>query len=611
MASFSASEFIKTLKIAVFPHKLLAGLLPLIGLIGGTLRSSAYTYEDLYEAGTDVIEVVMSEHSFGPVPVVTSGSADWIYSKDPASGKPLVMLARMLDGNVNMDIELDNTTVTFFLSPSAWTNNIEGKQRISQYYVSAQTFGYIIPANFVNGGYKHFVLPSSFTDGAWCMQGTVSENSYGGLHLDMPAPFLVYIFDSHSGRLISKYKHHGFYMDTYRPNATVEGVYTDRLRTAYQENGTYRALFSLNHDGSLTALNWGNLGVTCTAGDNGAAFATAPWTGSWDIASGRVTIDAARAGWASCDSARTVLPQYLGHRSDITGLMEGVTGSITAVTNMRHSAADGGSPSQWVSDGGRLHTLADLAVDFGAMDLVAPGISAIHPQCVDDVVRSYPPSHASIRDVDITQTNASLCISAFYIIPPMGNDPQQYLVIEGSLSLPSAFSHVSGYELCIIPGHHNDATSADFSDVGGHILAYTTGVIADTGSVHSLATANDDDAVPADEAATLTYEFRHRVATADLPAADPDHKYTLFVRTNYTDESGLAPTYSALTRPPVPTAVDGITTDSDGCPHPVEYYTTDGRRVAASPDMNTNPDHSAPRILIRRQGHSASKILRY
>lgn len=598
--------------------------------IAGAMSAGAVTLgdvsrEDVLAEGLDVMEVVLSEYAFGPVPVVTSGAPQWLESAGP-SGEPLVMLARMIDGTVNMDVKVDNNgEVTFYLSPWDWKNNIEGKDRISQYYVSAETFGFIIPANFTGTGYKYFVTPPTLTDGEWFMKGKVTENAYGGLHLEMPAPFLVYTFDSRTARLVSKYKHHGFYMDSYRPNAFVTGRYTNHLRRSYQDDEGYRARFDLNADGTLSILNWGNLGLSATAdGDKG--YTTAPWHGRWTLGSGdgygTVTIDVAQAGWASCDSAKVALPQYLGHRSAETGNLEAVKGRISDLTNCRHTA--GSDNSQWVTDGGTLRTVANLTVDFEAMDLVVPGVSAIHPACTDDVVRSYPASHTAIADVDITHNPGALNVSAFYIVPPMWNDPRQYLVIDGSLTVAGAPAHVGGYELCIIPGQYTDATSPDFAHADGHPLAYTTGAIADISTVQPLAIddTNSDDAI-------TTYTFHHRIATADLPAPDPERKYTLFVRTNYDPTTGLAPTYNALTVPPVPTAVTDPTINPaatlDDAATPATYYTLDGRPIPAPTYSNVSSTstysssvsiptsifntRTTPTILIRRQGSTTTKIL--
>lgn len=85
---------------------------------------------------------------------------------------------------------------------------------------------------------------------------------------------------------------------------------------------------------------------------------------------------------------------------------------------------------------------------------------------------------------------------------------------------------------------------------------------------------------------------------------DADGKYTFFVRANYKEETGLAPTFHALTYA-MPTSatltgVDNVSADfSAGAD--AEYYTLGG--------MRTDAAALVPGVYIRRQGDKASKIV--
>lgn len=95
------------------------------------------------------------------------------------------------------------------------------------------------------------------------------------------------------------------------------------------------------------------------------------------------------------------------------------------------------------------------------------------------------------------------------------------------------------------------------------------------------------------------------VTTYDVENATETDDYTFYVRTNYTAESGLAPSFHALTPKSVyagvTTGVDNITVAPEDANAPAEYFTIQGVQLSQRP--------IAPGVYIERHGKTSKKIL--
>ncbi len=142
-----------------------------------------------------------------------------------------------------------------------------------------------------------------------------------------------------------------------------------------------------------------------------------------------------------------------------------------------------------------------------------------------------------------------------------GEDKGKYIYLRGALYPVEGTStqYVDGYELMIVPGWHDSAAGSDFA----HELGHTNGFnIEDpkyyhhakyelteaTGLRHAVARRAAEGKTDEEIAAELNsgLNFNRMIPEADLPVADPNGHYTIYVKTNYTPASGLKPTYHAL-----------------------------------------------------------------
>lgn len=175
--------------------------------------------------------------------------------------------------------------------------------------------------------------------------------------------------------------------------------------------------------------------------------------------------------------------------------------------------------------------------------------------------------------------------------------------------------HIAGYDLFMLKGKYTDATAVDFAHTtNGHNAAiYLPATNVDAKGAPALA---------ADGTNKVNTSLRAWAKKDQVGALDPKADYTLFVRTNYTPESGLEPTFHALTTLSDPT-VSGINEiENDDCNWTVkaangaivvegaegalvEVYTTAGVQVYKGSESEIAV---APGLYIVRIGDNATKL---
>lgn len=166
---------------------------------------------------------------------------------------------------------------------------------------------------------------------------------------------------------------------------------------------------------------------------------------------------------------------------------------------------------------------------------------------------------------------------------------------------------VDHYELCIIPGHHTRANTADFT-AEGHANAlnisdsrYHTGWNNEPAQAIAPLSATSNGAGDNDGIA-----FNRFVTNADLREAgiEPSDNgdYTVFLKSVYKAGTDRQPTYHALTTldgaTGATTGVDSITAP-DGTDAPARYFTIDGIEVS---------EPLAPGLYIMVKGNTATKV---
>lgn len=157
------------------------------------------------------------------------------------------------------------------------------------------------------------------------------------------------------------------------------------------------------------------------------------------------------------------------------------------------------------------------------------------------------------------------------------SENQDVLWVKGSVKSSSIknYGYVDHYELHIMPGTFTDADASEFDNADkGHDNGlnisdnkFYTGYHPGNESVATLSEGGDDQPISND--ANANGSFCRLIRQSDFEDAgiemSPDNVYTLYLKAVYTTESGLAPSYHALTAlSGTTTGVDAIEVDGDG-----------------------------------------------
>lgn len=254
----------------------------------------------------------------------------------------------------------------------------------------------------------------------------------------------------------------------------------------------------------------------------------------------------------------------------------GVTGTVES-SDLRHEGHNG--TNYWVHSvsGGQLKTYPSSQV-----------ITLNNPKVYDEGTDSFT---ENVSKIVITTGaaghvthDADLTINKFYYESGTG-----WCTVDFDITNRVNNEHVEGYDIMLAPGRHTGLGSFSPCPVNGHpdaIRLVTTSVPA--------ARSVNNDKISEEHSFKLTTPGSATAATLEKLL---DGQNTFFIRTRYTGESGLEPTFHALTTAMVQTGIDEFeVADADA---PAEYYNMQGVRVSEPLPGNT---------YIRCQGNKAEKI---
>ena len=188
-------------------------------------------------------------------------------------------------------------------------------------------------------------------------------------------------------------------------------------------------------------------------------------------------------------------------------------------------------------------------------------------------------------------------------------DPDTYLYINCELTNFKNSKYVEDYELYLVPEISNpNYNSSDFKDENGHVngtridlVEYASGFEPSDSDrkVRAKASGEESDVTNPFEG----YKYNLLIPENDLNARSANGKYQVYVKTIYTAESGLEPTFHALTTlgdttTGVEDILDNGEIDNDA---PVYYYNMNG--------VLMDGNNLAPGLYIRRQGTTSEKVV--
>lgn len=295
-----------------------------------------------------------------------------------------------------------------------------------------------------------------------------------------------------------------------------------------------------------------------------------------------------------------VQPDFHYLVSDVQGTtLYGLTGTFDVKSNPYHAKGQ----NNWVSDGGTTKTYVDINAKID---------DAKYYSAQKD---SYRVNTSGITIDGKAEVTHQLTINP---VKWGVGDFGFYVKANAVPDETTLGDHIASYDFYLLKGQYDDATAEEFADIEkGHSNAIC------------LSDYNDDTidpqgapALAAEDAGKIDTHINAWIHAEDFGAPDPDGNYTLFVRTNYTPESGLEPTFHALTllSNPTVTGIDEIRNDDcnwtvkaangaivvEGAEGAlVEVYTTAGVQVYKGSESEIAV---APGLYIVRIGDNATKL---
>lgn len=383
----------------------------------------------------------------------------------------------------------------------------------------------------------------------------------------------------------------------YEPNTTADEYVGNRLES------TYNVWFKFNDDKTFTIRNFGNLGagfennVSSWSGNNVALNPF--YNGTYDVENWTVTLPSQFTssdsnfsnpiGWLTqkgcygywfedCGNYYWYYSPYAFRGVDGTDIYDArpVEGTFEP-SEIAHNNTE---ENMWISDGGKVTTgWENVDVTFGFSQVVDLGegtrLGYADKTVINDVV--LPGEHT--LQVALNVENATY-------------DKDSGLALSGKIKTAANDKFVDSYELFMVEGHYDSvAGNPDFNHENGH--ANATNIDSFVAGNQSTLAANGAD---------RTFNL---VIPTDLINKEGEGKYSLFVKANYANESGLEPTFHALT--PITfelpeeeesgnTAIVTIGAESN----PVRYFNLQGVEIA-------NPEKG--QVVIMRQGNKSQKIV--
>ena len=156
-------------------------------------------------------------------------------------------------------------------------------------------------------------------------------------------------------------------------------------------------------------------------------------------------------------------------------------------------------------------------------------------------------------------------------------------IVKTTIHSPKNNNYVESYDLYIVPGEYRTVQdeSFDFHNVKGHSLG--------------VCLKEDIPATGAQQTIELD-DFYPELIGMGLGKSD---KYTLYLKANYLQSSGLEPTFHALATQMVTTGLENI--EAEEAEGEATFFNTNGVQV--------NNENMAPGVYIKKQGNKTSKVI--
>lgn len=567
--------------------------------------ASAITVDDL--DGKTCAQIFAGNHSENGLPRVG------------CSGK----FRKINNTTVAVDNFFEDYTVTFTLSNNKLTLNVGSLSNPTQYKPTKGGSGYLVMYNVV--GYSS-TLTNIYTGAKttyYRYQPTSARSTFASnAYANLGARGYGFTFDGTSNTASSG----ACYFALVPNDEDNRGMVFYNFSLIVQDNNGYAiesdgTTYPVNYDieeNTINFLNFYNLGVPYSIDFSGPKMAFSPTISATLNQDGTFTIPAQVIGGAREGRFQGYSPTEvdLGDRGtgNVSGAGWGYTnypleeynfylcsnnngkGNITgkAYTGRLNHVANG---NYWGSDsklnGSTLKTYKGEVLSVGNMKIY------------DDFNGSILKNTSSVlfvRDLNAEITHGVELVKKEYGYDNIGDNNGKYLYINCDLVNARNADYVESYDLYVVPGKYTSVAGKDFASADGHV----NGTLIDVEKYSTSFVPDEKDHLNTKSVASNpdgNVNFTVLVPEKELNATDANGVYSVYVRANYKEESGLEPTFHALTAlGEKTTGVESVITngneDEDA---PVVYFNMNGIQVSG--------DALTPGLYIRRQGNTATKVL--
>ena len=455
--------------------------------------------------------------------------------------------------------------------------------------------------------------------------GKVTKDADGNYRIDF-GPFEmvkihqtrgnVYVFDVY-GNMINRNIQNIYYFDidqqqesagavfqTYVPNAVVtdkEYAYNNRLEKTNGVERSYTAGVKLT-DNTIEIDNWSNFGwasVPYLDRDGIICSNHEKITGTFDKSSLSFEIHTSEimiSNMMWLDNVGT-LGLWMRNMSGVYGYdiandnYTTISGQVSDLGGIKHTGTN-----TWLNKLDNRTVLNGITIDFEDYFMVD----------VDDEnyyeMSSYYEDTQIKVDGDLDYTHSVELVPNYYGYGPIYPNTYNVLYLNFDIKNMQNYNYVESYDLCFVPGYMTsvDYAAADFQDgENGHVLGNCIH-IDDYISDFVPNTASRVRALNAEINPEGENNFNILVPESALANKDANGEYSVYLKANYTPESGLTPSFHSLKslEDLFTTGVENILADSE---EEAVYYNLNGVEVSA--------DNMAAGVYVRRQGNTATKVV--
>ena len=399
------------------------------------------------------------------------------------------------------------------------------------------------------------------------------------------------------------YSTYGVIYRSYNENATVTDVEYEindnNLNSLTKtENRNYTVFVDFKPDGTFTIDNFSNLGIATQIVRNGqyAVNSTeSQFTGTYDLDFGNVTLN--NTSLSAIIGNNNIYINYL--TKDYNNGFSNLTGTIETTGYPTH--IEGSNGWNYVTRYDNATIKFDPYITMYECPYYS-GLRYLYDTSIQNTIINVTQGPFCTHDVEINKTE--------YGYGKINDkDESKYIYLNFNLTGFKNTDHVKDYELYIVPEVANpNYASSDFNHVDGHVngtridlLKYAHNFFPSESDRRVRALAADEGE---DENPFEGYRYNLLIPEDDLKAKNVNGNYQLYVKTNYTAESGLESTFHALTSlGATTTGVEGILEDreSNDKDAPVLYFNLNG--------VQMNGDNLTPGIYIKKQGTTTTKVV--